>query len=111
MSAGAEWLNRNRGGTGRQAPGGPVSSRQNLVHHAAAHIGESEVAAGVAVRQLLVVQAEEVQQGRVQVVDVDLVLGGVVPVVVRRPVAEPAFDSAAGQPNGEPLGVVVAAVG
>ena len=37
-------------------------------------VGQAEVAAGVAVGELLVVEAEQVQDRRVQVVDVDLVL-------------------------------------
>ena len=48
----------------------------DLAHDAAIDVGEAEVAAGVAVRQLGVVEAHQVQQGRVQVVDVDLVLDG-----------------------------------
>ena len=35
------------------------------------HVGQAEVAAGVAVGQLLVVEAQQVQDRRVQVVDVD----------------------------------------
>jgi hypothetical protein len=42
-----------------------TSSRQNLAHHAAGHVGQAEVAPGVAVRQPLVVQAEQVQDRRV----------------------------------------------
>ena len=40
----------------------------------AVDVGEPEIAAGVAVGELLVVEAEQVQDRRVQVVDVDLVL-------------------------------------
>ena len=47
---------------------------------------------------------------RVQVVDVDLVLGGVVAVLVGRAVPEAALDAAAGQPHREAVRVVVAAV-
>ena len=38
------------------------------------HVGEAEVAALEAVGELLVVEAEQVQDGGVQVVDVDLAL-------------------------------------
>ena len=51
-------------------------------------IGQAEIAAGVAVGQPFVVEAQQVQHRRVQVVDVDLVLGGVVAVVVGGAVAE-----------------------
>ena len=56
--------------------------RQHLLHHPPVHVGQAEVAAGVAVGQLLVVEAEQVQDRGVQVVDVDLVLDRVVAVVV-----------------------------
>ena len=54
------------------------------------------------------VEAEEVEDGGVQVVDVDLVLDGADAVLVGR-VAEAAFDAAAGGHMAG--GVVVAAVG
>jgi hypothetical protein len=37
------------------------------------HVGQAEVAAGVTIRELLVVEAHEIEQGGVQVVDVNLV--------------------------------------
>jgi hypothetical protein len=46
------------------------------------HIRQAKIPPGVAVRQLLVVEAEDVEDGGVQVVDVDFVFGGVVAVVV-----------------------------
>ena len=59
----------------RQLTGNSVECvTQHLLHHPAVHVGQAEVAAGVAVGQLLVVEAEQVQHRRVQVVDVDLVL-------------------------------------
>ena len=61
--------------------------------------------------QPLVVDAEQVQHRRVQVVDLDLVLDGVVAVLVGRAVDRAALDAAAGQPDGEAERVVVAAVG
>ena len=48
--------------------------RQQLRHDLAVHVGQAEVAALEAVGQLRVVEAEQVQDRRVQVVDVDLVL-------------------------------------
>ena len=47
------------------------------LHHAAVDIGQPEVAAAVAVGQPLVVDAQQVQDRGVQVVDVDAVLDGV----------------------------------
>ncbi len=49
---------------------------QDLTHDVAMHVGQAEIAAAVAIRQPLVVEAHEVQNGGVQVVDVDAVLDG-----------------------------------
>ena len=73
-------------------------------------VGQAEVATAVAVGQTFVVQPEEVQDGRVQVVDVHLVFRGVVAVVVGGSVAEPALYAAAGHPHGEAFRVVVSPI-
>src|SRR5688572_30486310 len=44
--------------------------RQDLPHDAAVHVGQAEVAAGVAVGEPLVVQAQKMEDRGVQVVDV-----------------------------------------
>src|SRR5262245_65630377 len=51
----------------------PISGDQ-LPHHAPVHVGQPEVAAGVTVCELFVIEAQEVQDRGVQVVDVDAVL-------------------------------------
>ena len=73
-------------------------------------VGESEIAAGVSVGELQVVEPEQVQDGGVQVVDVDLVLSGVVAELIGRPISDSRLGSSAGQPHGESIGVVVTAV-
>ena len=55
------------------------------------------------------VEAEQVQDGRVQVVDVDLVLDGVVAELVGRAVDDAALEAAAGHPHREAERVVIAA--
>ena len=77
----------------------------------AVDVGQAHVAAAEAVGESLVIDAQEVQDRGVEVVDLDLVLDGVVAVVVGGAVDGAAFDPAAGQPDGEAVGVVVAAVG
>src|SRR5262249_51237249 len=61
-------------------------------------------------RQPGVVEAKAVQQGRVEVVYVARLVGDVVPVIVRRPVGQAGLDAAAGQPDREAAGVMVAAI-
>ena len=51
------------------------------------NVGEAEVAAGVAVGQAFVVQPEEVQNGRVKIVDVHFGFRGVVAGVIGGSVA------------------------
>ena len=77
----------------------------------AVHVGEPEIAAGVAIRQTLVVQAEQVQDRRVQVVEVDLVLDRVVAVVVGRAVRRPGFTPPPASHMVNASRIVVAAVG
>ena len=81
-----------------------------VVNDASMNVGQAEVAAGVAVGELLVVEAEQVQDRGVQVVDVDRVLDGLEAELVGRAVDVAALDAAAGQPHREAVVVVVAAV-
>ena len=74
-------------------------------------VGEADVAAGVAEGEFFVVEAEEGEDGGVEVVDVDGVFNGFVAVVVGGAVGEAWFGAAAGHPHGEAFGVVVASVG
>ena len=62
------------------------------------HVGQPEVAALEPERQPLVVDAQQVQQRRVQVVDLDDVLHRVVAQLVGRPVRDAALDPAASPP-------------
>jgi len=62
------------------------------------HVGQ---AALEFVGQAFVVDAEWVQHGRLEVVDVDGVFGGVVGEVVGLAEGEVAFDAAAGHPDRE----------
>src|SRR5688500_1979912 len=82
---------------------------QNLLDHPAIDVGQPEVAAGVAEGQPLVVEAQQVQDRGVQIVDVYLVLHGSEAEVVGSAVGHAAFHAAASQPHGETPVVVVAA--
>ena len=57
-------------------------------------IGEAEIAAAVAVGEAFVVEAEQVQHGGVEVVDVDGVVLGAEAEVVGGSVGDAAFDAA-----------------
>ncbi len=72
--------------------------------------GESLVEALEGEGEAVVVDAELVEDGGVEVADADFVFGDVVGVVVGFAVGDAAFDASAGHPGGEAFGVVVAAV-
>ena len=74
------------------------------------HIGQSKIAAGVAVGQTLVIEAKQSQHRRVQVVNRDWLLDGLEAELVGGSVNLSATHSAAGQPAGETVMVVIAAV-
>src|SRR5690242_17962953 len=69
----------------RLSRGIPLLCRQDLIDHAAVDVGQAEIAAAEAERQLLVVQAEQVEDGGVQIVDGQGILHGPVAVFVRGP--------------------------
>lgn len=71
------------------------------------HVGQSDIAAAVAVCQLGVVDPELVQNRGVDVVDRQSVGDDGVAEVVRLAVGDPSLESAAGDAEGEPVDVVV----
>jgi len=86
------------------------SCQQRLDHGRGDDAGELLIEALESERELLVVDAEAVEHRGVQVADVDGVYGDVVAEIVGLAVADARLDAAAGEPGGEALGVVVAAV-
>src|SRR5437763_690927 len=73
-------------------------SGEEFLHDATGYVGEAEVAALEAIGQLGVVEAQEVEEGRVQVVDVDLVLDRLEAEVVAGTQGDAGLDAAAGEP-------------
>src|SRR5258708_18295670 len=74
------------------------------------NVREPEVAALEAVGELLVINAHAVQDGRVQIVDVDRIFHDIVTVVVGLAETEAGLDSAAGHPDRITAAMVIAAV-
>src|SRR5262245_14420279 len=88
----------------------PYASRDELLAHLAEHVRQPEVAPLVAVDELRVVEAQQVEQRRVQVVHGHRVLDDVVAVIVGAPVADAGPDAAARHPAGEAARMVVSPV-
>jgi hypothetical protein len=101
-----------RGEEGREEPpeGGTPALGEEFLHHLPIHIRQPVIPSRVAEGEAFVVEAEEVEDGGVEVVDVDLVLDRTEAEVVGGAVGEAAADAAAGQPGGEAPVVVVPAV-
>src|SRR5262249_50997384 len=83
--------------------------REDVLDDVAVDVGEAEIAAGVAVGQPLVVEPQAVEQGGVQVVDVDLLLDGAEAELVGGPGGQATLDPPAGQPHREAVVVMVPA--
>src|SRR5262249_23231489 len=110
-------------GAGRRAERSAVSMRttgrgaerragsgQHALDHLAVNVGQAHVAAAESVGGALVVQAEQVEDGRVEVVDFDLLFDDVVAVLVGGAVRGTVLRPAPSEPEREAEGVVVAAV-
>src|SRR2546428_793223 len=55
--------------------GSSTDSGENVFHHTPMHVGEPEIAASVAVCETFVIDAQEVQNGRVEIVHMNRMLG------------------------------------
>lgn len=80
------------------------------MNHVAVHIGETAFDAVVIVAQALVIEPQQMQHRRVQIVDRADVLRRAVTEFVGRAVAVAMLDAGARQPHREAVGIVVAAL-
>src|SRR6266487_7201483 len=87
---------------------GVEGSGNDFRHHMARHVRESEIATIVVVSELFVVEAKQVENRRVQIVHVDLVLDGMMTEFIRLAMNRTGLDATAGQPDGETTRIVVA---
>ena len=90
--------------------GRPLASRDQFLHDVAVDISQAEVATGVPVGQLFVVESQQVQHGRMEVMHMDAVLNGVPTEFIGRAVDVATLHAAASQPHREPVVIVIAAL-
>src|SRR5438105_1552505 len=102
-------LTRSRVPSDKGLPDSGTVSRQQRFHHLAADVGQAEIAALETIGQPLVIEAEEVQERGLEVVDVHGIFGDVVAKIVRLAEGDAALDAAAGQPDRIATRVMVAA--
>src|SRR5919204_6638938 len=86
-----------------------ISSTDDFLHDVACHIGQPEVAAVEAIRQPLVIDAQQAQDRGVHVVDADTIDPRFETDVVGFAVMHAAANAAAGKPGRKRVRVVVAA--
>src|ERR1700730_8802850 len=82
----------------------------NFMDHFSRCVGQPELAPAVGISELKVVDAEQVQDGGVKVVNVHLVFHSLIAEVVGGAIRDTAFDATPGEPDGESVMVVVAPV-
>ena len=83
------------------------SLRNNLFDHGAMDIRQTEVPSGVAIGELFVIEAHQLQHRGVKVMDVNSVFNRLIPEFVRTAVGHSAFDATARHPDAEAMMVVV----
>src|SRR5687767_6508413 len=76
-------------------------SGEEIFHHMAVHIREAEVTAGVEVGEPFVVQPEAMEDGGLDVMDMDRVFHDVVTEFIGCAIGLAALDATAGHPDGE----------
>src|SRR4030095_5675746 len=87
---------RRKNPEGRTRPASrPCGSGEDRLYDATRPVGEPEIAAVVTVREAGVLHPEQVEDGRVQVVDADAILHGLESDLVGRSVMDAAFRPAA----------------
>src|SRR5206468_10102788 len=86
------------------------SSGDDVVHDFARRVRQTEVAPSISIGQFRVVDAQQIEHGRVQIVDVSFLLGGLVSKFIRISVSHAALDPAARKPYREAARIVIAAV-
>ena len=87
-----------------------MSSGEELLDKLAVDVGEAEVPALEPVGQLGVIKPEEMQQSRVQVMDMHLVLGGVEAEVIRLAQGQAPLHAPARHPHAEAIRMMIPAV-
>ena len=87
------------------------SLRDDLVNHFPEDVRKPKIAPTGPIREPFVIEPQEMQDRRMEIVDRRDVFNGVHPEFVRCSVNRPAFDAATGQPHRKTGRVMVAAVG
>src|SRR5581483_1447665 len=85
-------------------------SGQNVFDYHPRHIRQPKVSARVAVGELLVIDTQQIENGRVQIVDGDTILDGFESELIGAAVYQAALGATARQPHGIAVRIVIAAI-
>ena len=85
-----------------------MASGENVLDDVTMHVGQSAVDTVVIERQLLVVDAEQVQDRGVEIRDGDFVFRNEITDLIARSVAVAAFHTGSGEEAGERSGMMIA---
>src|ERR1041385_6174458 len=83
-------------------------SGEQILHNLTLHIREPEVAALEAIGKLLVIEAEQVQERGMQIMDVNFVFDHVEPKFIGFAETKAALETAASHPHRKCLGMMIA---
>src|SRR3954462_4707420 len=101
------WLSDRAGWPDALAERSMRGSGDDVVDHGTGHVGEAEIAAAVAIGQLRVIDAEQVEDRRVEIVNVHRLVDRLEAEVVGGAVTHPPLDPAPAQPHREAERVVI----
>lgn len=91
--------------------GGDVSSAhrsgQDALHDVAVDIGQAEIATRMAIGESFVIEAQQVQHGGVQIMNVDAIFDSPISKFIGVPVGEPAANTTSRQPDRETMMVMI----
>src|SRR5712692_640372 len=81
--------------------------RNDSLRYYSGDVGQAEIAAGVTIGELLVIESQQVQDGCVHIVNMHAILDGVVAEFIGCAVDEPRLNPAASHPHRVAIGIVI----
>lgn len=88
-----------------------MALRQQIFYHFAVDIGQTEVSTSISVGEIFVIETEQVENGGVEIVDVDGIFDGFEAEIVGLAVLIAAADAATCHPHSEAVMIVIATEG
>src|SRR5690606_22339898 len=83
---------------------------QYIMHHLSPYVGQPKIPSLKFIRQSFVIKSQLMQNGSMQIMDVNPVAYSIVPNFVGFTVTHPSFDSSSRHPHGKRLQVMISSV-